>query len=154
MTAEVLTIPIQRLPHAPDALPTYKTDGAAGMDLQAAITEPMMLAPLARVLVPTGFIIALPEGYEAQVRARSGLSVKAGIALINGVGTIDWDYRDEVKVGLVNLSDSDYTIMPGERIAQLIIAPVTRASWMPVPEVALAAPGIAPRTGGFGSTGR
>lgn len=150
--AEIITVAIQRLPHAPESLPEYKTDGSAGMDLQAAISDPLTLGPLERALVPTGWKIALPDGYEAQIRARSGLSIKHGVALVNGVGTIDWDYRDEVKVGLVNLSNEAYTILPGDRIAQLVIAPVTQAEWFEVTtiEEALASG----RNGGFGSTGR
>jgi dUTP pyrophosphatase len=147
-----IEVAIQRLPHAPEDVPTYQTEGAVGMDLQAAIDTPLTLNPLERALVPTGWVIALPEGYEAQVRARSGLSIKHGISLINAVGTIDWDYRHEVKVGLVNLSNDPYTIQPGDRIAQLVVAPVTRARWREVPEVSLAV--ASSRAGGFGSTGR
>lgn len=147
-----IQIAIQRLPHAPESLPVYKTQGSVGMDLQAAIDSPILLNPLDRALVPTGWIIALPEGYEAQIRARSGLAVKHGISLINGIGTIDWDYREEVKVGLVNLSNDPYSILPGDRIAQMVIAPVYRAEWDEVPEVALALE--SERFGGFGSTGR
>lgn len=151
MTAPV-EIEIQRLPHAPELLPAYKTQGAVGMDLEAAIDSPITLNPLDRALIPTGWIIALPEGYEAQIRARSGLAIKHGITVINGVGTIDWDYRDEVKVGLVNVSKETYTLMPGDRVAQMVIAPVTRGQWHEVPEVSLALASV--RAGGFGSTGR
>lgn len=152
MTNDVIEIAVERLAHAPEHLPEYKTQGSVGMDLQAAIDEPVTLGPLERALVPTGWKIALPHGYEAQIRARSGLSIKHGISLVNGVGTIDWDYRDEVKVGLVNLSNDAYTIMPGDRIAQMVIAPVTRATWREVPEVELSL--ASGRNGGFGSTGR
>jgi dUTP pyrophosphatase len=145
-------VALERLPHAPADLPEYKTLGSVGMDLQAALEAPITLGPLERALVPTGWKIALPEGYEAQIRARSGLSIKHGISLINAVGTIDWDYRDEVKVGLVNLSNEPYQLMPGDRIAQMVIAPVTRAEWRVVPEVAMAE--ASGRSGGFGSTGR
>ena len=147
---ETVEIAIQRLPHAPAELPAYKTDGAVGMDLQAAIASPLTLGSLERFLVPTGLIIALPEGYEAQVRARSGLSIKHGVGLVNGVGTIDWDYRHEVKVALVNLSNEAYTIEPGDRIAQLVIAPVTRGVWHEVASIDV----VESRSGGFGSTGR
>ncbi len=152
MTPETISIEIHRLPHAPEALPQYQTPGSVGMDLQAAIEEPWILAPMERKLLPTGWILILPEGYEAQVRARSGLAIKYGISLINGMGTIDWDYREEVKVALVNLSQASYTVMPGDRIAQLVIVPVTKALLQEVSErqVAMAAG----RAGGFGSTGR
>jgi dUTP pyrophosphatase len=146
---KTLLLPVKRLPHALEALPAYKTEGAVGMDLQAAISEPLTLSSLERCLVSTGLVIALPEGFEAQLRARSGLSVKHGITLINGIGTIDWDYRDEIKVGLVNLSHEAYTILPGDRIAQLVVAPVTRAQWQEVTHIDL----CQSRSGGFGSTG-
>lgn len=149
---DVIQIPIYRLPHAPEPLPEYKTQGSVGMDLQAAIDTPIVIEPLERVLVPTGWQIALPEGYEAQIRARSGLAVKHGITVINGVGTIDWDYRDEIKVGLVNISQAAYTLMPGDRIAQMVIARVTLADWQVVPDLTLCTGSN--RGGGFGSTGR
>ena len=131
-------------------LPEYKTEGAAGMDLCAAISEPITLKPLERTLVPTGLKIELEHGYEAQIRPRSGLSIKHGITLINCVGTIDEDYRGEVCVGLVNLSNDEYTIQPDERIAQMVIARVEQAEI----KVALALSGTARGEGGFGSTGR
>ena len=140
---------IHRLPHAPKNLPNYATPGSAGMDVQAAIGIPITLEPMERQLIPTGLIMMLPEGYECQVRARSGLSIKHGITLINAVGTIDSDYREEVKVPLVNLSTEPFTIQPGDRIAQIIIAPVSRVQWKESDEVH-AAEG---RNGGFGSTG-
>ncbi len=151
-------VQIHRLDHAPESLPFYATSGSAGMDVRAAITEPLTLKPLERSLVPTGLMMMLPEGYECQVRPRSGLSIKHGITLINCVGTIDSDYRDEVKVPLVNLSEKEFVIQPGERIAQLIIAPVTQAQWHEVSRAKitedkerLMAEGG--RQGGFGSTG-
>lgn len=116
---------IERLTHN-RFVPEYKTEGAAGMDLCAAITEPVTLKPLERALIPTGLKIELEHGYEAQVRPRSGLSIKHGITLINCVGTIDEDYRGEVCIPVVNLSDETYTIQPDERIAQMIIARVNR----------------------------
>jgi dUTP pyrophosphatase len=149
---EWITLPVERLPHAPAELPEYKTEGSVGMDLQAAIEEPITLKPLERAMIPTGLVIALPEGFEAQIRSRSGLAIKHGVAVINGVGTIDWDYRHEVKVGLVNLSNDSYTIEPGDRVAQMVVAPVTKALWQPVPSVELAE--ASGRSGGFGSTGR
>ncbi len=152
-TAPTLTpavsVPVHRLPHAPETLPAYATPGSAGMDVRAAISEPLTLQPMERALIPTGLVMMLPEGYECQVRARSGLSIKHGITLINGVGTIDSDYRDEVKVALVNLSTDAFTIQPGDRVAQLIIAPVTQSTWAEQDQVTP----IHGRTGGFGSTG-
>ena len=142
-------VPVQRLPHAPAQLPAYATPGSAGMDVQAAIDAPVTLQPLGRALIPTGLVIALPEGYECQVRARSGLAIKHGIALANGVGTIDSDYRHEVKVALINLSNEAFTVQPGDRVAQLVIAPVTQSVWEEVAELSQ----VAGRSGGFGSTG-
>ena len=109
------------------SLPEYATAGAAGMDLTAGIDEPMVFKPFERKLVPTGIIIELPHGYEAQVRPRSGMSIKHGITLVNCVGTIDEDYRGELKVPVINLSQEEYTINPGDRIAQMIVAPVVKA---------------------------
>lgn len=145
----LLEVPIHRLPHAPQQLPAYATPGSAGMDVQAAIEAPLTLQPLERTLVPTGLIMMLPKGYECQVRARSGLSIKHGITLVNGVGTIDSDYRHEVKVALINLSNEPFTIAPGDRIAQLVIAPVTQIRWQEAEQVNL----VEGRNGGFGSTG-
>ena len=139
---------IKRLPHNKN-LPEYKTEGAAGMDLCAAIEEPVTLKPLERTLVPTGIKIELEHGYEAQIRPRSGLSIKHGISLINCVGTIDEDYRGEVCVPVVNLSNETYTIEPQERIAQMIIARVEQAKIEVVTELTDTVRGA----GGFGSTG-
>ncbi len=144
-----IQVAIHRLAHAPKHLPAYATPGSAGMDVQAAIGVPLTLQPLERALVPTGFIMMLPEGYECQVRARSGLAIKHGICLANGVGTIDSDYRHEVKVALINLSNEAFTIQPGDRIAQLVIAPVTQVQWTEAEEVVM----VEGRQGGFGSTG-
>ncbi len=130
-------------------MPSYKTEGAAGMDLSAGIKESVTIAPLERVLIPTGVIIELPKGYEAQVRPRSGLAIKKGITLSNCVGTIDEDYRGEVCVGLINLSNETYTIESGERIAQMIIAKVEKAEIEVVTELTQTTRG----NGGFGSTG-
>ena len=140
---------IERLPHNRN-LPEYKTEGAAGMDLCAAIEEPVTLKPLERALIPTGLKIELEHGYEAQIRPRSGLSIKHGITLINCVGTIDEDYRGEVCVPVVNLSNETYTIQPQERIAQMIIARVEQAEIEVVAELTETVRG----TGGFGSTGK
>ena len=131
-------------------LPEYKTEGAAGMDLCAAISEPVELKPLERKLIPTGLKIELEHGYEAQIRPRSGLSIKHGITLINCVGTIDEDYRGEVCVPVVNISNETYTIQPDERIAQMIIARVEQAKLEVVTELTETARGV----GGFGSTGK
>ena len=140
---------IERLPHN-KFLPEYKTEGAAGMDLCAAISEPIILKPLERKLVPTGLKIELEHGYEAQVRPRSGLSIKHGITLINCIGTIDEDYRGEICVPIVNLSYETYTIQPDERIAQMVIAKVEQAEIKVEVELTETARG----EGGFGSTGK
>lgn len=140
---------IERLAHNIN-VPQYQTKGAAGMDLCAAITEPVPLRPLERTLIPTGLKIELEHGYEAQIRPRSGLSIKHGITLINCVGTIDEDYRGEVCVPIVNLSNETYTIQPQERIAQMIIARVEQAEIEIVTELTETCRG----TGGFGSTGK
>lgn len=140
---------IKRLEHNIN-VPEYKTEGAAGMDLCAAISEPITLKPLERYLIPTGLQIELEHGYEAQIRPRSGLSIKHGITLINCVGTIDEDYRGEVCVPVVNLSNETYTIQPQERIAQMIIARVEQAKIEVVTELTDTIRGA----GGFGSTGK
>lgn len=140
---------IEQLPNN-KSLPEYKTEGAAGMDLAAAIEEPLTLKPLERALIPTGIKIELEHGFEAQIRPRSGLSIKHGITLINCVGTIDEDYRGEVCVPVVNLSNEPYTIMPEERIAQMVIAKVERAEI----KVAIALTSTQRGEGGFGSTGK
>lgn len=142
------TLKIERLPHN-KYLPEYQTQGAAGMDLCAAIEEPVTLMPLERKLIPTGIKIELEHGYEAQVRPRSGISIKHGISLVNCVGTIDEDYRGEVCVPVINLSNQEYTIAPNERIAQMIIARVERAKI----EVVTSLSETARAAGGFGSTG-
>ena len=139
---------IERLPHYKN-LPEYKTEGAAGMDLCAAIEEPITLKPLERKLVPTGLRIELEHGYEAQIRPRSGISIKHGITLINCIGTIDEDYRGEVCVPIVNISNEEYTIEPQERIAQMVIAAVEQAKIEVVTELTETERGA----GGFGSTG-
>lgn len=130
-------------------LPKYETEGSAGMDLKANLEVAITLNTLERMLVPTGLYIALPKGFEAQVRARSGLAIKQGISLVNAVGTIDSDYRGEVKVALVNLSNESVTIKPGDRIAQLVIARYERVTWTLVDALDETARGA----GGFGSTG-
>lgn len=146
----MVTIALQRLPHGADLpLPAYETAGAAGLDLRAAIAEPLLLAPGDRALVPTGLAMQLPEGFEGQVRPRSGLAVRHGVTVLNAPGTVDSDYRGEVKVPLINHGREPFAITRGDRIAQLVIAPVTRAA---LAEVATLDP-TARGTGGFGSTG-
>ena len=139
---------ITRMPHN-KFLPEYKTEGSSGMDLYAAIEKEITLKPLERILIPTGIKIEIPVEYEAQIRAGSGLSVKHGITLINAVGTVDADYRGEVCVGLVNLSNEEYTIKPDDRIAQMVIAKVEKAQIEVTTELAESKRG----EGGFGSTG-
>jgi dUTP pyrophosphatase len=149
-TPKDFTVGCQQLPHAAGlALPTYATADAAGLDLSAAITEPMTLAPGQRALVPAGLILELPPGTEGQIRPRSGLALKHGVTVLNAPGTIDADYRGEVKVLLINLGDAPFTIARGDRIAQLVIAPVSRAVLTARLDL-----GTTPRgAGGFGSTG-
>lgn len=130
--------------------PAYATELSAGMDLKADIQEPVILAPLKRAMIPTGLSIALPAGFEAQVRPRSGLAAKYGITVLNTPGTIDADYRGEIKVILVNLSDEAFTINPGERIAQMVIARHEHVEWEEVEALDETSRG----KGGFGSTGR
>jgi len=131
-------------------LPQYATTHSAGMDLKANIPESITIEPLKRVLVPTGLYIELPEGYEAQIRPRSGLAVKHGIGLINSPGTIDTDYRGEIKIILVNLSDQPFVLIPGERIAQMVVAKFERVDWVIADKLGESERG----EGGFGSTGK
>ena len=135
--------------HSKHELPAYKTAASAGMDLRANIDNPVILKPLERALVPTGLFIELPLGYEAQIRPRSGLSVKNGVGVLNAPGTIDADYRGEIKVILVNLSNEDFVIEDGERIAQMIVAAHEKVEWEKVEELLETERGA----GGFGSTG-
>jgi len=136
--------------HSKHPLPAYETAASAGMDLRANLDEPIVLAPLGRALVPTGMFVEIPAGYEAQIRPRSGLAIKKGITLLNTPGTIDADYRGEIKVILVNLSSEPFTVSDGERIAQMVIAAHEKAEWIEVEELAETERG----TGGFGHTGR
>ena len=143
-------VAVRRLPGADDLpLPAYATPGAAGVDLYAAVTEPVTLLPGERSLVPTGISLALPEGYEAQVRPRSGLALKYGVTLLNTPGTIDADYRGEIKVIMINLGRDPFVIRRGDRIAQLIVQPVSRIKWREVSCLDATARGA----GGFGHTG-
>ena len=143
-------IQVQRLPHNQDLpLPSYATEGAAGMDLLAAVAAPLTLAPGQRSLIPTGLAIALPAGYELQIRPRSGLALKNGIILPNSPGTIDEDYRGELQVIVMNAGTEAFTIERGMRIAQAVLAPVTRAAWSETATL----PPTSRGSGGFGSTG-
>lgn len=143
-----MRIPIINRSHHP--LPAYATALSAGMDLRAFLTAPITLGPLERTIVPTGLSIALPEGYEAQVRPRSGLAARHGITLLNSPGTIDADYRGEIGVILVNLSHEPFTIHDGDRIAQLVVAAFTQVEWQPTEALSDTARG----EGGFGHSGR
>jgi deoxyuridine 5'-triphosphate nucleotidohydrolase len=143
-------VPVKRLSHGRDLpLPGYATAGAAGMDLMAAVAADLVLVPGARTIVPTGIAVAVPKGFEAQVRARSGLALKQGLIVPNAPGTIDADYRGEVGVIVANIGDAPVTITRGMRIAQLVIAPVARAAWQEVEDL----PPTDRGAGGFGSTG-
>lgn len=147
MTVEV---PVTRLPHGADlALPAYATPASAGLDLVAAVSAPVVLAANARALIPAGIALALPEGYEGQIRPRSGLALKHGVTVLNSPGTIDVDYRGELKVLLINFGTEDFTVERGMRVAQLVIAPVTRAHFQEAASLEESARGA----GGFGSTG-
>ena len=145
-----VTIQVRRLPHSDGLpLPAYATPGAAGMDLLAAVAAPVTIEPGKRALIPTGLAIALPPGFEMQVRPRSGLALRNGIVLPNSPGTIDEDYRGEVQVILLNAGDVPFTVERGMRIAQAIVAPVVRAEWQEVENL----DDTSRSTGGFGSTG-
>ena len=148
-----VTVELQRLPHAEGLpLPAYQTNDAAGLDLMAAVAEnePLTLAPGQYALVPTGLAMALPPGYEAQVRPRSGLAAKHGVTVLNSPGTIDADYRGEIKVILINHGQTAFVVKRGERIAQMVIAPMVQAALVPVSTLSATDRGA----GGFGSTGR
>lgn len=146
----MITLKINTLPHfAGLPLPAYQSGQAAGLDLPAAIAEPVLLAPGRRAAVPTGLALELPEGYEAQVRPRSGLALRRGVTVLNSPGTVDADYRGEVKVILINLGEEDFLIERGMRIAQLVVAPVTQARIEVAAELEKSGRGA----GGFGSTG-
>ncbi|TCC94251.1 dUTP diphosphatase [Pedobacter frigiditerrae] len=141
---------IKIINHSTHPLPAYETAHAAGMDLRAFMPEQITIKPLQRLLVPTGLHIELPIGYEAQIRPRSGLAFKHGIGIVNSPGTIDADYRGEIKVLLVNLSDADFTINDGDRIAQMVIAKHETISWENVEELSDTTRGV----GGYGHTGK
>lgn len=152
-TPPEITIHLQQLPHGEGLpLPSYETSGAAGMDVSAALPEgtPVIIGPMERSLIPTALSIELPQGYEAQIRPRSGLALKSGLTVLNTPGTIDSDYRGEIKIILVNLSNNPVEINRADRIAQMVIAPVTRARMTQVDSLSLTKRGA----GGFGSTGK
>ena len=145
-----VNVDIIRLPHGSDlALPSYATSQSAGMDLLCAEVAEISIAPGSRVMIATGIAIQLPDGFEAQVRPRSGLAAKHGVTVLNSPGTIDADYRGEIKVTLINLGDEPVTFARGDRIAQMVIAPVTQATWSEVESLEESDRG----SGGFGSTG-
>ena len=147
---EPVRIAIVRDPDCEDIpLPDYATDHAAGMDLRAAVREPVILEPGERALIPTGLRIALPPGHEAQIRPRSGLAVRHGVTMVNTPGTIDADYRGEIRVILINMGKEPFTVRRGDRIAQMVVAPVSRVAWMPVETLDETSRGA----GGFGHTG-
>lgn len=146
-----VTIGVKRLPHNSDLqLPKQMTEHAAGADIRAAVTEPVVIKPLERALIPSGLIFEIPEGYEVQIRPRSGLAIKHGITVLNTPGTIDADYRGEVGIILVNLSNEEFTVERGERVAQAIVAPMLHVDYSEVTEVSETERG----SGGFGHTGR
>lgn len=145
-----MPVHIKIVNQSPYALPQYSTEGSSGMDLRANLAAAIALKPLERCLVPTGLFIELPGGYEAQVRPRSGLAIKQGLTCLNTPGTVDSDYRGEIKVVLINLSAEEQLIQPGERIAQLVIQQVEKALWQPVESLEE----TVRSSGGFGSTGK
>ena len=145
-----MSIPVKIINQSNHPLPAYATPDAAGMDLRANISSAVILQPFERQLIPTGIFIELPPGYEAQVRPRSGLALKQGITCLNSPGTVDADYRGELKVILINLSNTEQQIHPGDRIAQMIVGPVTRVEWEEVEAIGI----TARNTGGFGHTGK
>ena len=148
----MIAISLLRLPHGQDLpLPSYATDQSAGMDLMAAVEEPILLKPSKRKLIPTGISIALPKGYEAQIRPRSGLALKHGLTVLNTPGTIDSDYRGEIQVILINFGEEDFLIERGTRIAQMILSPVSTLCWEEIDEHEPCT--NINRQGGFGSTG-
>jgi deoxyuridine 5'-triphosphate nucleotidohydrolase len=150
MTAPTRSILVRRLPHGEGLpLPAYATDGAAGMDLLAALSEPVILRPGARALIPTGLAVALPPGHEMQIRPRSGLALRHGIVVANSPGTIDEDYRGEIGIILLNTGSEPFTIERGMRIAQAVLCPVLRAVWQEIDALDL----TDRAAGGFGSTG-
>ena len=150
MTSSGVRVRVRRVGAVEAPLPRYQSEGAAGLDLTAALEEPIAIEPGERRLVPTGLALAIPPGFEGQVRPRSGLALRHGVTVLNAPGTIDADYRGEVKVILINHGEEDFVIRRGDRIGQLVIAPVVQAAWTEVESLDETARGA----GGFGSTGR
>jgi dUTP pyrophosphatase len=148
--ATMSTVKVRIINESANPLPQYATPGSAGLDIMANIDEPLSLPPMKRTLVPTGLFIELPEGYEAQVRPRSGLAIKHGITCLNSPGTVDADYRGELKIILINLSDEEHIIRNGDRIAQMIVNKVETVEWEPVKNIAI----TSRNEGGFGHTGK
>lgn len=143
------SIKVKVINHSGFELPTYETPGAAGMDIHAAISEPIVLQPLERRLIPTGLRVQLPQGYEMQIRPRSGLALKHGISIVNTPGTVDADYRGEIGIIVINLSNDAFTVNPGERIAQMVITQYTHIEWEPTNRLDHTVRGV----GAFGHTG-
>jgi len=143
-------IPVKIINQSGNPLPAYATSGSSGMDIRASLESPLTIQPLERVLVPTGLFIELPEGYEVQIRPRSGLAVKQGLTCLNTPGTIDADYRGEIKIILINLSQQEQVIQPGDRIAQMVLQQVEKIEWLPAAEIAI----TERNAGGFGHTGK
>src|SRR6201996_6052664 len=144
-----MKLKVKIINQSPNALPEYATEGSAGMDLRAHLEAPVVLQPMERQLIPTGLFMELPLGYEAQVRPRSGLAIKQGITCLNTPGTVDSDYRGEIKVILINLSGEEQVLHPGDRIAQMVVSPVVQIGWTAVEEISV----TARNAGGFGHTG-
>jgi dUTP pyrophosphatase len=145
-----MTVTVKIINQSPHPLPSYATEGASGMDIRAHLAEPVLLKSLERALIPTGIFIELPLGFEAQVRPRSGLAIKQGITCLNSPGTVDADYRGEIKIVLINLSGEDQIINNGDRIAQIVVQKVERVNWEPVDLLST----TERNNGGFGSTGK
>lgn len=148
--AKVSKVKVRIINESSNPLPEYATDDAAGMDIRAHLETPLVLKPMERFLVPTGLYIELPKGYEAQIRPRSGLAIKQGLTCLNSPGTIDADYRGEIKIILINLSQEEQTIHPGDRIAQMVVHEVERVKWKPVKSISV----TRRHDGGFGHTGK
>lgn len=146
----MIPVSVKIINQSNNPLPEYATLGSSGMDIRANLEEPMILEPSARALVPTGLFVEIPLGYEIQIRPRSGLAIKQGITCLNTPGTIDADYRGEIKVILINLSSEPQTLQPGDRIAQMVLQKVEQIQWVPATELASSERGA----GGFGSTGK
>lgn len=144
------TIEVKIINHSANSLPEYATPGSSGMDIRANLTAPQPIQSMERLLIPTGLFIELPAGFEAQIRPRSGLAIKQGITCLNTPGTIDADYRGEIKIVLINLSKEEQVIQPGDRIAQMIIQSVEKCNWIQVEEIAT----TSRNEGGFGHTGK